>query len=225
MSTPEIKLITTQDGSHSLLRTDINETYHSFHGARTESLYVFIEQCLDYFFGESQSSRISIFEVGFGTGLNALLAASYARDKGINIDFTTLEPIPVPLEIYQKLDFGFEAQEHEMILKMHQCDWEALQQLNERFALAKHKTTLELFETSEQYDLLFFDAFAPSKQAEVWELSNIEKCYGLLKTGGVLTTYCAQGQFKRNLAAAGFEVETLKGAMEKKEMVRAHKLN
>ncbi len=225
MSTPEIKLITTQDGSHSLLRSDINETYHSFHGARTESLYVFIEQCLNYYFEKNHDSSISIFEVGFGTGLNALLAASFARDKGISINFTTLEPIPVPEEIYQKLDFGFEAREHEMILKLHDCGWEMRQELDEKFGLTKHKTTLESFETSEQYDLIFFDAFAPSKQAEVWELSNIKKCFSLLKPGGVLTTYCAQGQFKRNLAAAGFAVETLKGAMGKKEMVRAHKLN
>ncbi len=225
MTNHSLKLITTEDGSHSLLREDLNETYHSFHGARTESRYVFIEKCLDYYLKEHSSKSVSIFEVGFGTGLNALLTANYATKENVLIDFHSVEPIPVPSEIYSELNFGEDEKEAQALQSLHTAPWEIAELINENFSLTKYKNTLERFDSIGGFDMIYFDAFAPSKQAEIWDLRNIQKCFELLKVGGILTTYCAQGQFKRNLATAGFEVETLKGAMGKKEMVRGHRRN
>lgn len=220
----QLRLITTEDGSHSLLREDLNETYHSFHGAMGESSYVFMEQGVDYLRSLEGKKAIKIFEVGFGTGLNAFLTALYAEENHIFIDFHTVEPIPVPKEIFQQFNYGKSPAERELLQAIHLADWERDNQVSAFFSMTKYKTTLQEFGGADGFDLVFFDAFAPSKQSELWELSNLEKCAQLLNTGGVLTTYCAQGQFKRNLAAAGFEVQTLKGAMGKKEMVRGQKI-
>lgn len=229
MTQARLKLITTGDGSHSLLREDLNETYHSFHGARSESLHVFIQHGVKYVlekFPEQQT--IHVFEVGFGTGLNAFLSANYAGETGISMHFHTLEPLPVPQRIYEQLNFGSSEAEQKLLQTIHQAEWGKPVSIHEHFYLAKYKRTLEQYDPqsgpgTEKMDVIFYDAFAPSKQAEVWSLDNLQKCYELLKSGGILTTYCAQGQFKRNLAAAGFAVETLKGAMGKKEMVRGIK--
>ncbi|MFY0605660.1 MAG: tRNA (5-methylaminomethyl-2-thiouridine)(34)-methyltransferase MnmD [Cyclobacteriaceae bacterium] len=223
MTNHSLKLITTEDGSHSLLREDLNETYHSFHGARTESLYVFIEKCLEYYLTEHSVESVSIFEVGFGTGLNALLTANYAEKRNVLVDFHSVEPIPVPKDIYAELNFAESEEEAKILQSLHDSPWELAELITDNFSLTKYQSTLEQFDSIGGFDMVYFDAFAPSKQAEIWNLENIEKCFGLLKKGGILTTYCAQGQFKRNLATVGFEVETLKGAMGKKEMVRAHK--
>ena len=110
-----------------------------------------------------------------------------------------------------------------LLQQIHACLWEEKQVLNDSFALTKYETTLESYTKDQDFDIIFFDAFAPSKQPEVWSLDNIKKCHDLLKSEGILTTYCAQGQFKRNLKEAGFEIEALPGAMGKKQMVRAKK--
>jgi len=220
MTNHRLKLITTEDGSHSLLREDLNETYHSFHGARSESAYVFIEQCLHYYAEQTKKGRIRIFEVGFGTGLNAFLAAAFAEENKVALEFHSVEPFPVVREIFEQLNFGQTPEEQQLLHRLHESPWESTQSITSHFSLVKYETTLEDFSAASDFDMIFFDAFAPSKQAEVWELANLKKCFDLLQPGGILTTYCAQGQFKRNLAAAGFEVQTLKGAMGKKEMVR-----
>ena len=220
MTNHKLKLITTEDGSHSLLREDLNETYHSFHGARSESAYIFIEQCLHYYAERTKKRHMRIFEVGFGTGLNAFLASAHAAEHQLSLEFHTVEPLPVVQEIYQQLNFGQNAEEKNLLNALHESPWESTQSITSHFSLVKYETTLEDFSAARDFDMIFFDAFAPSKQAEVWELANLKKCFDLLQPGGIITTYCAQGQFKRNLAAAGFEVQTLKGAMGKKEMVR-----
>jgi len=220
MTNHSLKLILTQDGSHSLLREDLNETYHSFHGALGESQYVFIEQCLDHWVSMNPGKPVKVFEVGFGTGLNVWLSTLYAEKMKVKVNFHTVEPIPVPREIYSQFNYGKSEQEKALLQKIHDADWETPQQISEYFTLTKHETTLEHFSGQNDFDCIYFDAFAPSKQAEVWSLENIQKCYDLCAPRGILSTYCAQGQFKRNLKAAGFELETLKGAMGKKEMVR-----
>ena len=224
MSQPKLKLITTQDGSHSLMREDMNETYHSFHGALGESKYVFIEMGLEGKMNQQEVKQIDVFEVGFGTGLNAYLAALFANKHRIPVCFHTVEPIPVPQELYSQFNYGDTIEGNALLLHLHDCEWGKEVEISEYFTICKHETTLEALDLKKEFDVIFFDAFAPSKQAEVWSLENIQKCFDLTKPGGGLTTYCAQGQFKRNLAAAGYEVETLKGAMGKKEMVRGLKV-
>ncbi|WP_258102795.1 tRNA (5-methylaminomethyl-2-thiouridine)(34)-methyltransferase MnmD [Marinoscillum sp. MHG1-6] len=224
MTNPTLKIISTADGSHSLHREDLNETYHSFHGAMGESDYVFIKAGLDYFVQKYQKNTVSVFEVGLGTGLNALLAANWSRSKKIKVEYQTIEPFPVPKEVYERLNYGEGQDERKKIfLDIHSAQWGTATQILPEFQLMKSQTTLEQVDIPTLFDVIFFDAFAPSKQPEVWSLENLQKCYALLNNGGIVTTYCAQGQFKRNLKSAGFEIEILPGAMGKKEMVRAHK--
>jgi len=220
-----IKIITTEDGSHSLLNDEMNETYHSTRGARGESLHVFIKEGLEYFLAKRENiSKVSILEIGLGTGLNAFLTNQFADIHDQKISFYSLEPFPIQKEIYDRLNYFDSNEEKELFLEIHQVDWETSIDITKFFSLTKSTHTLQSFESSQLFNIIYFDAFAPSKQPEVWSMENIEKCFHLLKTSGILVTYCAQGQFKRNLKAAGFEVETLQGAMGKKEMVRAHKV-
>lgn len=219
-----LKIITTEDGSHSLFDEELNETYHSTRGAEGESRHVFLREGLEYLLGKNKIEEVNILEVGLGTGLNVFLTALSTELHKQKVHFTSLEPFPIDREIYSELNYGTSSEEKKLLLSIHEMQWEKEMALSTYFFLKKTTQKLENFQSSQNYDLIYFDAFAPSKQAEVWELSNLKKCYKLLKNGGVLTTYCAQGQFKRNLLAAGFEVETLQGAMGKKEMVRAIKI-
>ena len=213
-----IKIITTEDGSHSLFDEQLNETYHSTRGAVGESMHVFVEHGLKYF---SQPKTLKVFEVGFGTGLNALLTAQYAKKHAIAIDYVTLEPFPVSQEVVAQLNYGDEDQQ--LFRTIHDAPWGLKSGVMPYFTITKHQEKLASFQTDQQFDIVFFDAFAPSKQAELWTMEPLQTCFDLLKQGGILTTYCAQGQFKRNLRAIGFEVQALAGAMGKKEMVRAIK--
>jgi tRNA U34 5-methylaminomethyl-2-thiouridine-forming methyltransferase MnmC len=219
-----IKIITTEDGSHSLFDENLNETYHSTRGALGESLHVFIKEGLEYCLAKQNADEVHILEVGFGTGLNAFLTAKFADKETKKIHFTTLEPYPINSEVYEKLNYYTSENEKEMFLQLHSVGWEKEVLISEYFSLEKSTAKLEDFSSTKTYHLIYFDAFAPSKQPEVWSLDNLKGVHGLLEQGGILTTYCAQGQFKRNLIEAGFEVETLPGAMGKKEMVRALKL-
>ena len=216
-----IRIITTEDGSHSLFHEELNETYHSARGARGESLHVFIKEGLNHWLSSNKSKQARILEVGLGTGLNAFLTVLEAESQPIF--FTSLEPFPIERSIYENLNFHQSDEEKALLMKIHESKWETVETLSKNFMLFKTETRLEAFTDQEPYHIIYFDAFAPSKQPEVWSLENLRKCYDLLEPGGILTTYCAQGQFKRNLVEVGFEIETLQGAMGKKEMVRAVK--
>ncbi len=218
-----IKIITTEDGSHSLFDEELNETYHSTKGALGESLHVFIREGLEFFLTSNTGSKVNILEIGLGTGLNAFLTAKVAEEKQINVSFTSLEPYPIPRKIYQALNYHASEEEGNLFRRIHEDEWEKENIISDHFTLLKTTAKLEHFNTNKLFNLIYFDAFAPSKQAEVWSIENLRKCHDLLDKGGILTTYCAQGQFKRNLVEAGFEVEALQGAMGKKEMVRARK--
>ncbi len=202
-----VKLITTSDGSHSLLNTELDETYHSRHGAVQESMHVFIRNGLEYL----PLDEVNIFEVGFGTGLNALLAAQ----SGKKINYTSIEAFPLEEEVYSQLNY----EPKDLLLKLHRNS-----QLETRnFKLNKIHTTLQSIQLEPVYNIIFYDAFAPSKQPEMWELPMIEKACNALMPGGLFVTYCAKGQLKRDLKSLGMEVETLAGPPGKKEMVRGTK--
>ncbi|MBK6266488.1 tRNA (5-methylaminomethyl-2-thiouridine)(34)-methyltransferase MnmD [Marivirga sp. S37H4] len=229
-----VKIITTEDGSHSLYHQDLKETYHSFHGALQESRHVFIDKGLRYWrTKEGLPDFLKIFEVGLGTGLNALLAAQFAMDSGISIEYTGVEPFPLEeatidqLNYVAQLESGAPGDDRlkNTFKRIHSVKWEEPVEIYPYFELTKHQIKLEDYNlnSSENFDIIFFDAFAPNKQAELWELSIIQKCYKLLKKGGVFVTYSAKGQLKRDLKSAGFEVETLPGPPGKKEMVRGVK--
>lgn len=203
-----LKIITTSDGSHSLLNVDLDETYHSRHGAVQESMHVFIKNGLDLVSKE----EVNVFEVGFGTGLNALLTAQSGR----KVNYTTIEAFPLPEEIYSQLNY----EPREVLLSLHRNHKSQILNLD----FNKLHTTLQSVKLDPVYDIIFYDAFAPSKQPAMWEFPMIEKVCNALTPGGLFVTYCAKGQLKRDLKTLGMEVETLAGPPGKKEMVRARKL-
>lgn len=226
----KLKIITTEDGSHSLYHEDLKETYHSFHGALRESQYVFIDKGLRYFrTKEGLPSEINVFEIGFGTGLNALLSQQFAESHEVKMHYRSLEPFPLEASIYGQLNYAAETaaeNAQEVFSKLHEAKWNTATAISKHFTLLKEDTTLQEKDLSsvETIDVVFFDAFAPSKQAEIWDIALIEKCYNCLRPSGVFVTYSAKGQLKRDLRSVGFEVETIPGPPGKKEMVRAIKI-
>jgi tRNA U34 5-methylaminomethyl-2-thiouridine-forming methyltransferase MnmC len=217
------RIIETEDGSHSLFKPSLNETYHSTRGAKEESLHVFIRNGFDKAVEAFPNVPIHILEVGMGTGLNVWLTALLA---GPVIHYTSLEPFPLPKEIWAQLNYPQSEKEKVLFQAIHEAAWEEPIALSTSFSLLKKQCTLETFEgEASSIHLIYFDAFAPNKQAEVWSIENLEKLYTLLVPGGGLSTYCAQGQFRRNLKSAGFEVHILAGPPGKKEMTYAQKRN
>ena len=222
----KVEVIQTTDGSSSLFVPELNETYHSTHGALTESNHVFIKNGLDYYIKTNQPDSIRILEIGFGTGLNALLTADFEEHNSTKIIYHTLEAYPLEEEIIKSLNYpqlvGKENSK-ELFQNIHQADWEVESPITANFSIQKMHTTLDGFQAKEKYDIIYFDAFAPSKQPEMWDLAVFEKLYSMMNANAILVTYCAQGQFKRNLKSVGFEVESLPGPPRKFEMVRATK--
>ena len=219
MNSPKVRLITTQDGSSSLYLPELDETYHSTRGALGESIHVYIENGINTL----TNTDIKLLEVGFGTGLNALLTYQFAKKKQLNVRYHTLEPFPLSKEIYENLGYAGAEEEREVFHRMHVLT-EGDLSISPFFEFHRYQKTLEDFFPKQTFDIIYFDAFAPSRQPEIWSKENLSKCLDLLNPGGIMVTYCAQGQFKRDLAAIGFQVEVLPGGMGKKEMVRARRL-
>ncbi|WP_224999444.1 tRNA (5-methylaminomethyl-2-thiouridine)(34)-methyltransferase MnmD [Cesiribacter sp. SM1] len=219
------QLIQTGDGSHSLYNPALDETYHSHHGALQESQYVFIRMGLDAWRAKQpHAESLSVLEIGFGTGLNALLALHWALQHKVKVHFTTLEPYPVSLETAKQLNYPQLTEGEKDFLRLHEAPWEEDVLLYDYFILHKKKQKLEEAALAEAaFDVVFFDAFAPNKQPELWEKALLEKTIRFMAPAALLTTYCAKGQLKRDLRDAGLQVETLPGAPGKKEMVRGSK--
>jgi tRNA U34 5-methylaminomethyl-2-thiouridine-forming methyltransferase MnmC len=222
----EIKIVESEDGSHTLFHTGLNETYHSMHGAVQESEHVFIQAGLERKMAAPKNS-IHIFEVGFGTGLNAWLTYKRVAGTDLKIIYHSIEPYPLEEEIYSRLNYVQTTKDEtlrDFFSALHHAPWNEEVELNNNFTLKKIKSRLEEYQRPEGiFDIIYYDAFAPSKQAEMWLPENIQKVYALLNKGGLLVTYCARGQFKRDLKEIGFLVETLPGPPGKKEMTRGVK--
>lgn len=217
-----LKIITTADGSHSLFNEELNETYHSVHGAIQESIHVFIKSGLQYVLERSSALPISIFEVGFGTGLNALLTIQYLNGYPSAVNYTAIEHAPLSEEIWSRLNYASLLNLASEYKDLHRSTWGLPHPLTSNFSLLKLNNTLQQVALSKQsLDLVYYDAFAPSKQPELWSFDVLKKISDALKPGGVLVTYCAKGQLKRDLNDLGLVVETLNGPPGKKEMVRA----
>jgi len=212
----------TKDGSVTIFLPEIDEHYHSIHGAIQESLHVFIKEGIDKF--KNQRS-INIFEVGFGTGLNALLAADWSEQNRIIVNYTSIEPFPVEGNLLHSFIKSFKNNDLEGTLKdIHQADWDKNVVVSDYFNLKKIKSKLlDLNLNSEGYDIVFYDAFGPRVQPDLWTIECFEKIYQLLNFNGALVTYCAKGQVKRDLKSVGFRVETCQGPPGKREMIRAWK--
>jgi tRNA U34 5-methylaminomethyl-2-thiouridine-forming methyltransferase MnmC len=210
----------TKDDSPTLYSEAFGQTYHSIHGALSESLHVFIKHGLAEI---AQSKKeISIFEMGFGTGLNAALTWQYALQNQLKITYITIEKFPISPEvsaqfITQDLDLNA------AITRLQEKSWNE-EHIFPQFNFHKIKGDLMNLNLSMHFDLVYFDAFSPSSQPELWTEEIFSKMYHLLYPGGILTTYCAKGQVKRNLKNVGFLVESPPGPMRKREMTVARKL-
>lgn len=224
---PNIEIIVTSDGSHSLRNTELNETYHSIHGAVQESVHVFITNGLMFFENQYHSPEIRILEVGFGTGLNALLTLKHALGSKLRFHYTSWEADPIAEETIQQLnypEFLDFAGATSLFQKLHAASWSQEDALLDNFVLKKQLGKLqEAALGDEKFDLIYFDAFGPAKQPELWEAGLLKKVELSMRPGGVFVTYCAKGQLKRDLRSFGLRVETVPGPPGKKEMVRALK--
>lgn len=223
----DVRIEITEDLSSTLFLADRNEHYHSVHGAVNEALIIYIEAGLKAKFDTLQ--KVSVFEMGLGTGLNAFLTWIEAEKAKIAVDYVGIEAFPLPAEIISQLNYGqrVEAEYAHFYACLHACAWEEPQQLSPYFQITKLKTDVNSLATKRfenAFDLIYYDAFAPEIQPELWETSCFQKMYAYLKPEGVLTTYCAKGQVKRNLKASGFSIEGLPGPVGKREITRGRKI-
>lgn len=220
-----LKIINTSDGSHSIYNDVIHETYHSVHGSINESNHVYINSGLKYFLGQEKKKKVSVLEIGFGTGLNFLLLNNYIQKTEYKVYYHTIEPFPLPEEILKKLNHvTLLGKKTKNIFKtIHQSDEKDIR-IGENIIFKKSKVSLEeVCLEKKSFDIIFFDAFAPSKQPDIWSIQNLSKVYEAMKKNGVLVTYCSSSKFKRSLTDIGFDIEILSGPVGKKEMVRATK--
>ena len=219
----DIKIIATEDGSSSLYLKELDETYHSIHGAIQESNHVFIEAGLNYWVSNNPSATtVHILEFGFGTGLNAMLTSLNIND-GLKAAYHSLEKYPISKKISSTLNYGEVLHNSELFIKIHNSKWDEDEKITPDFTLKKIEVDFRNYPTETHYDIIYFDAFSPSKQPKLWTREIFEECYLLLNKGGVLVTYSAKGQLKRDLKSVGFMVESLPGPPGKFEITRATK--
>lgn len=219
------RIIITKDGSHTLYSEQFDATYHSIHGAVVESEHVFIKNGLLFQVERLNLKSVNILEMGFGTGLNAFLSYVSSEQLKFHINYHSIEAFPVATEEVEKLNYinSYSIEQQVVFKKLHECEWNKNQQISQLFSLHKHLLILENFNSDFKFDVIYYDAFSPTDQPELWTTDIFKKMYNLLSEKGVLVTYCAQGQMKRNMKAAGFIVKALKGPPGKREMTRAEK--
>ena len=227
----ERELITTADGSHSLYVKGLDEHYHSIHGAIQESKHVFIETGLKHIVSKN-IREVNILEIGFGTGLNALLTLMEAEKLNIKVNYTSLEAYPLNSELVSALNYVELLAQSESVEKanltstfsqLHICDWEKEIEFSKNFTLHKIQNTLQEIIFNNNFDLTYFDAFGPRVQPEMWTEELFSKIFEATNLKGCLVTYCAKGEVKRTLKKVGYTVETLPGPPRKREMVRGTK--
>ncbi len=215
------KIVQTADGSATIALPDLAVTYHSVHGAVQESNHVFIQAGLEYWLEKNMNKAPSIFEMGFGTGLNAFLTAEYARAHELIIHYETVEAYPLDEFIWRSLDYTSGNESLRLFNELHEADWNQWQSFGNYFKLYKHNNTLEEAGFQQMFDVVYYDAFAPATQPELWTEDVFKRLYHQMNQGGILVTYCAKGAVKRALKAAGFMIESIPGPPGKREMVRA----
>jgi len=220
------ELILTEDGSHTLRVKEIDECYHSTHGAVQESMHIFIESGLrEYVSVNGDKSEINILEIGFGTGLNAFLSLIEAERLRLKINYTALELYPLAVDDAIRLNYPeVLCSDRGMFEKLHYTSWGVESDISSLFSLCKIETDFTGYELPGLYDVIFFDAFSPEKQPEMWLETGFGKIYKKTNAGAVMTTYCAKGAVRRAMQSAGFTTERLPGPPGKREILRGRKL-
>lgn len=223
------EIITTQDGSKTIQITEWNEQYHSKHGAIQEANYVYLSKGLQYYVEETKQESIqnvSILEIGFGTGLNAFLTLLQAKALNINVTYVGVEAYPIAPEELEALNYieALQAQAHTETFKtLHSCVWGTEHQISKQFKLKKEQKLFSEITHVNSFDIIYYDAFGPRVQPDLWTEQIFEIMYKALKPKGVLVTYCAQGNARRAMISVGFTVEKLQGPPGKRHMLRAIK--
>ena len=217
----QLKIIFSNDGSHTIYRKDIDEHYHSIHGSIQESIHVFINAGLKDYLIKNIKSTLNILEIGFGSGLNALLTIEENKHLNKKIFYHTLEPFPIPISLAEQINF--KEINPTIFSQIHEFQWNKKFLINKNFTFLKENIKLEDFSSTNKYDIIYYDAFGPNSQQEMWGVNLFEKLYSLLNNCGTLVTYCAKGQVRRDLQNTGFTMERLPGPKGKREMLRGTK--
>lgn len=216
-----VRVEVTSDGSLTLQDLATGSTYHSRHGARTESLHVFIDSGFHFKLAEGRS-EMKVLEMGLGTGLNALLTALEADRHHVDVLYTAVEQFPLSDDTWREL-VRHDHEHGNLLQAIHQCPWEVPCRLNDRFTMLKRHLRLQDLSPSEGFDLIYYDAFEPATQPELWTEEMFRKLFAMTLPGGVLVTYCAKGSVRRAMQAAGYVVQRLPGPPFKREIIRAVK--
>lgn len=222
-SSSSLQLVTTKDGSQTILNEALGSTYHSRHGALTESEHVFIDKGLRKLL-DGRVTDITLLEMGFGTGLNVMLTLQLAKENKLNVNYHGLELYPVPPSVWKEYEIPEELNSNRPEFDaLHEANWGQSVQVAGHFQLTKHHVSLLDFESKEKFNLVYFDAFEPETQPELWTEDVFVKLFEMMQEGGVLTTYCCKGYVRRNMIAAGFMVEKVPGPPGKREMIVAQR--
>lgn len=220
----ETILQVTEDGSHTLYLPQLDETYHSTHGSIQEANVVFIKNA----FLACKKEEVSLLEIGFGTGLNAFLTLLELNktDRIKQLNYTSIELYPVSLVDALQLNYAdvVEGGDAATFEALHKAAWDKTVAINNRFNLHKIASDFTTFEFNQKYDAIYFDAFGPDKQAEMWEDGLFEKLFEAANENAIITTYSAKGSVRRAMQKAGFTMERLPGPIGKREVLRGRKL-
>ena len=221
----ERKIITTADGSKTIHLESWNEQYHSKHGAFQEANHVYINKGFLHRVDTFQGNTIEVLEIGFGTALNAMLTFTESIKQSLKINYTAYEAYPVQELELEALDYEskFPSNYVDFFKKMHTVSWNEFFEIAPHFFLNKQLKKFDQLEAANTYDLIFYDAFGPRVQPELWTEKLFQKMFNSLKNNGILVTYCAKGSVRRTMQAVGFNTERLPGPPGKREMLRATK--
>lgn len=223
------KIVVSEDGSNTIYQSEIDEHYHSTRGAQQESQHIFINAALNHWIEKQQNRNnqqtISILEMGLGTGLNALLVASLM--KNYKIQYYSFEAFPLEEDILKQLTFSLGGDDISDILRqIHTCAWNQEEKITDNFSIFKIDKDFITFQNKNFenfFDVVFYDAFSPEKQPNMWSVDIFEKLNLWMKKNSIMTTYCAKGYVRRNMQEVGFIVERIAGPPGKREILRATK--
>lgn len=218
----ERQLFITEDGSHSVRIPDLNVSYHSKYGAIQESLHIFIGAGLKY--AALDSNKIRVLEVGFGTGLNALLTLTEAEKSDLQILYDVVELYPLDSAFVASLNYLSLLRTPHLLTKfslMHACEWDTAVKISVHFEIKKIYGDIRYIELAGCYDLVYFDAFDPASQPGLWTVDIFKKINAVMSKEGVLVTYSSKAIVRKRMEDAGFRVMKLEGPKGKREIVRA----
>lgn len=219
------ELHTTEDGSLTLYAPTFGEHYHSTHGAVQESEHIYLVLALRERMSSWQEgdAPLRLFEVGFGTGLNALLSWREAEERHIPLWYYSIEKFPITPELYEALHYEGLGEEHEVkdqLLRLHAAPWDEAIELSPFFTLYKLRGDLTTCTFPERLSVIYYDAFSPESQPELWAEELFLRLGKASCSGAILSTYCAKGEVRRRLQRSGFLVERLPGPPGKREVLR-----